>query len=174
MLQVKIGARSDKSGGCTMANKNLKYFMREESRQEQIFQVPAPARFVDEKGEVVQMEVKKLHNDTIAKINDMYKSRTPMKDKKGNYIVQNGEVVFKSEKNSVKATRHIIVEALVYPDLKDPELMKYYECVDITDMPLKVFPDNDEFGHVSRKVLEILGLMDAAESNEREVEDAKN
>ena len=42
-----------------MANKNLKYFMREESRQEQIFQVPAPARFVDEKGEVVQMEVKK-------------------------------------------------------------------------------------------------------------------
>ena len=66
-----------------MANKNLKYFMREESRQEQIFQVPAPARFVDEKGEVVQMEVKKLHNDTIAKINDMYKSRTPMKDKRG-------------------------------------------------------------------------------------------
>ena len=157
-----------------MANKNLKYFMREESRQEQIFQVPAPARFVDEKGEVVQMEVKKLHNDTIAKINDMYKSRTPMKDKKGNYIVQNGEVVFKTEKNSVKATRHIIVEALVYPDLKDPELMKYYDCVDITDMPLKVFPDNDEFGYVSRKVLEILGLMDAAENNEREVEDAKN
>ena len=86
-----------------MTNKNLKYFMREESRQEQIFQIPAPARFVDEKGEVLQMEVKKLHNDTIAKINDMYKSRTPMKDKKGNYIVQNGEVVFKTEKDSVKA-----------------------------------------------------------------------
>ena len=66
------------------------------------------------------------------------------------------------------------MEALVYPDLKDPELMKYYDCVDITDMPLKVFTNNDEFGYVSRKVLEILGLMDAAESNEREVEDAKN
>ena len=157
-----------------MANKNLKYFMREESKQEQVFQVPAPARFVDEKGEVVQMEVKKLHNDAIARINDMYKSRTPMKDKKGNYIVQNGEVVFRTEKDSVKATRHIIVEALVYPDLKDSELMKYYDCVDITDMPLKVFPDNDELGYVTRKVLEILGLTDAAESNEREVEDAKN
>lgn len=157
-----------------MANKNLKYFMRDESKQEQIFQVPAPARFVDEKGEVVQMEVKKLHNDTIARINDMYKSRIPMKDKKGNYIVQNGEVVFRSEKDSVKATRHIIAEALVYPDLKDPELMKYYDCVDITDMPLKVFPGNDEYAYVSRKVLEILGLMDAAENNEREVEDAKN
>lgn len=157
-----------------MASKNLKYFMREDSKQEQIFQVPAPARFVDEKGEVVQMEVKKLHNETIDKINNIYKSRTPMKDRKGNYIVQNGDVVFMAEKDSVKATRHIIVEALVYPDLKDPDLMKYYDCVDITDMPLKVFPNNDEFGYVSRKVLEVLGLMDAAESNEQEVEDAKN
>ncbi len=155
-------------------SKNLKYFMREESKQEQTFQVPAPDRFVDEKGEVVQMEIKKLHNDTIARINDIYKSRTPMKDKKGNYIIQNGEVVFKTEKDNVKATYHIIAEALVYPNLKDPELMKSYECVDITEMPLKVFPDNDEFGYVSRKVMEILGLVDAAESNEREVEDAKN
>ncbi len=157
-----------------MANKNLKYFMREESKQEQIFQVPAPPRFVDEKGEVVQMEIKKLHNDAIARINDLYKSRTPMKDRKGNYIVQNGEAVFMTEKNSVKATRHIIVEALVYPDLKDPDLMNFYGCVDITDMPLKVFPDNEEYGYVSRKILEILGLMDAAENNEQEVEDAKN
>lgn len=157
-----------------MANKNLKYFMREESKQEQVFQVPAPDRFVDEKGEVVQMEVKKLHNDAIARINDMYKSRTPMKDKKGNYIVQNGEVVFRTEKDSVKATRHIVVEALAYPDLKDPELMKFYDCVDITDMPLKVFPGNDELGYVTKKVLEILGLTDAAESDEQEVEDAKN
>ena len=76
-----------------MANKNLKYFMREESKQEQIFQVPAPERFKDEKGEVVQMEIKKLHNDAIARINDMYKSRTPMKDKKGNYIVQDRKSV---------------------------------------------------------------------------------
>ena len=174
MLQVKIEARSDKSGGCTMASKNLKYFMREESKQEQIFQVPAPARFVDEKGEVVQMEVKKLHNDTIDKINNIYKSRTPMKDKKGNYIVQNGEVVFRVEKDSVKATRHIIVEALVYPDLKEPELMKFYDCVDITEMPLKVFPNNDEYDYVSKKVLEILRMVEADESSEREVEDAKN
>lgn len=157
-----------------MASKNLKYFMREESKQEQVFQVPAPGRFVDEDGEIVQMEVKKLHNDAIARINDMYKSRTPMKDKKGNYIAQNGEVIFRTEKDSVKATRHIIVEALVYPDLKDPELMQFYDCVDITDMPLKVFPDNDELGYVTRKVLEVLGLTDAAESNEQEVEDAKN
>ena len=54
-----------------MANKNLKYFMREESKQEQIFQVPAPERFKDDKGEVVQMEIKKLHNDAIARIKEL-------------------------------------------------------------------------------------------------------
>lgn len=157
-----------------MANKNLKYFMREDSKKEQIFQVPAPERFKDEKGEVIQMEVKKLHNDTIARINDMYRSRTPLKDRKGNYIVQNGEVVFQNVRDNVKSTRHLIVEALVYPDLKDPELMEYYGCIDITEMPIKVFPDNDEYGYVSRKVLGIIGLLDGEEDNDKEVEDAKN
>ena len=138
-----------------MANKNLKYFMREDCKEEQIFTRPAPARFVDEKGEVVQMEIKKLHNETIAKINEMYKTRTPMRDKKGNYICQNGEVIFKTEKDSLRATRHIIAEALVYPDLKDPDLMAFYKCADITEMPLKVFPENDEYAHVQRAVLEV-------------------
>lgn len=158
-----------------MANKNLKYFMREDCKEEQIFTRPAPARFVDEKGEVVQMEIKKLHNETIAKINEMYKTRTPMRDKKGNYICQNGEVIFKTEKDSLRATRHIIAEALVYPDLKDPDLMAFYKCADITEMPLKVFPENDEYAHVQRAVLEVLGMLEPEEQqNEKEVDDAKN
>lgn len=158
-----------------MANKNLKYFMREDCKEEQVFTRPAPARFVDEKGEVVQMEIKKLHNETIAKINEMYKTRTPMRDKKGNYICQNGEVIFKTEKDSLRATRHIIAEALVYPDLKDPDLMAFYKCADITEMPLKVFPENDEYAHVQRAVLEVLGMLEPEEQqNEKEVDDAKN
>lgn len=158
-----------------MANKNLKYFMREDCKEEQVFTRPAPARFVDEKGEVVQMEIKKLHNETIAKINEMYKTRTPMRDKKGNYICQNGEVIFKTEKDSLRATRHIIAEALVYPDLKDPDLMAFYKCADITEMPLKVFPENDEYAHVQRAVLEVLGMLEPEEQqNEKEVNDAKN
>ena len=158
-----------------MANKNLKYFMREDCKEEQVFTRPAPARFVDEKGEVVQMEIKKLHNETIAKINEMYKTRTPMRDKKGNYICQNGEVIFKTEKDSLRATRHIIAEALVHPDLKDPDLMAFYKCADITEMPLKVFPENDEYAHVQRAVLEVLGMLEPEEQqNEKEVNDAKN
>ena len=67
----------------------------------------------------------------------------------------------------------MIVEALQYPDLKDPELMKYYGCVDVTDMPLKVFPKPDEYQHVSRIVMQALGLMSKVTDDE-DVEAAKN
>lgn len=84
-----------------------------------------------------------------------------------------GEVIWKTERDGVKATRHLIVEALQYPNLKDPDLMKYYGCVDITEMPLKVFSRADEYQHVNRIVMQALGLA-AAPSDEEELEDAKN
>lgn len=157
-----------------MANKNLKYFMREEAKTEQVFTVTGPESIRDENGNVVNLEIKKLHNDTITQINNLYRSRTPLKDSKKGFVVQNGEVVYKTEKDNARATRHIIVEALVYPDLKDKDLMKFFGCEDITDMPLKVFPGTDEYAYVSTKVMEILGLVDAEETDKKEVEDAKN
>ena len=155
-----------------MAKKDLKYFMR--STEAEIVTAPGPKNFKDEEGNVIQFEIKKLTQEEITRINEAYRRRSMATDKKGNPLVANGEVIWKTEKDGARASRHMIVEALQYPNLKDKELMEYYKCVDITDMPLKVFPNNDEFGYVSRKVLEVLGLMDAAESNEQEVEDAKN
>lgn len=156
-----------------MANKDLRYFMREEAKVEQIVTVPGPESIKDENGEVIQLEIKQLHNDTIAKINEMYESKTPLKDKKGNFIVQNGNVVYKVERDRNKAARHLMVEALVYPDLKDKKLMEYFGCVDITKMPLKVFPTNKEYGHVSKQVLKVLGLTEE-DDEAKETKDAKN
>ena len=84
-----------------------------------------------------------------------------------------GEVVWKTEKDSAKASRHIIVEALQYPNLRDPELMKHYNCVDMTEMPLLVFSRADEYQHVSRIVMQALGLASTV-SDEDELENAKN
>ena len=155
-------------------DKNLKYFMRDSAKVEQVVEVPGLPSIVDDDGNVVPFKIRKLHNDRINEINELYRSRVPLKDKKGNFIVQNGEVVFKTERDSARATRHIIVESLVEPDLKDAELMKFFGCVDITQMPLKVFPENDEYGYVSRKVLEVLGMLDPEEKEDVEIEDAKN
>lgn len=157
--------------------KSLSYFMREEAKQEQIIKVPGPDTIKDENGNVVELEIKKLSNETVARINDMYVTKTLLKDKKGNFVLQNGVAAYKVDRDREKAARHLMVEALVYPDLKDKKLMEFFNCVDITEMPLKVFPDSKEYSYVSRAIMRVLNIGDASEedeSNEKETEDAKN
>lgn len=159
-----------------MPKKDLKYFMRE--HKEEIVTVAGPSTIKDEDGNVINLEVKVLDQATITKINDNYRKRSIATDKKGNPIIYNGEVVWKTEKDTARATRHILAEALVFPNLKDESLMEYYGCHDITEMPLKVFPTAEEFDHVIRIVFAALGIgsfeAEAEEKGESEVEDAKN
>ena len=151
--------------------KDLKYFMR--SQEPEILTPPAPESFKDEQGNVIPFEIRVLTQEEINKINDGYRRRSMATDKKGNPLIAMGEVVWKTEKDSAKASRHLIVEALHYPNLKDPELMKYYGCADVTEMPLKVFPKADEYQHVSRIVMQALGLVSTV-GDEEELEAAKN
>ncbi len=151
--------------------KDLKYFMRSQERE--IITAPGPSSFKDEQGNLIPFEIKVLTQEEINKINDGYRRRSMATDKKGNPLIAMGEVVWKTEKDSAKASRHLIVEALNYPNLKDPELMKYYNCSDITEMPFKVFPKADEYQHVSRIVMQALGLAGAVD-DEEELEAAKN
>ena len=151
--------------------KDLKYFMREQ--KDEIVTAPGPDSFRDEEGNVINLEIRVLSQADIQRINNNYRKRMVATDKKGQPYISNGEVVFKTEKDNAKATRHIIVEALQYPDLKDPELMKFYGCVDVTDMPMLVFSKADEYAHVNRAVLTALGIIEAPEDEEL-VEEAKN
>lgn len=151
--------------------KNLKYFMR--SVEPEIVTAPGPDSFRDEEGNVIQFEIKVLTQEEINKINENYRRRSMATDKKGNPLVAQGEVIWKTEKDAAKASRHLIVEALQYPNLKDKELMDYYGCVDVTDMPLKVFNKADEYQHVSRIIMQALGLASSVNDDE-ELEAAKN
>lgn len=154
-----------------MANKDLKYFMR--SQEPEIVTAPGPDSFRDEAGNVIQFEIKRLTQEEITRINDAYRRHGMATDKKGNPMVANGEVIWKTERDSAKASRHIIVEALQYPDLKSKELMDYYKAVDVTDMPLKVFSTADEYQHVSRIVMQALGLAPGV-SDDDDLTEAKN
>ncbi len=151
--------------------KDLKYFMRD--LKPEIVTAPGPNSFKDEDGNVILFEIKVLTQEEINRINDGYRRRSMATDKKGNPLISMGEVVWKTEKQNAKASRHIIAEALQYPNLKDPDLMKYYDCVDFTEMPLKVFPKADEYQHVTMIVMQALGLASPA-NDEEELEEAKN
>ena len=161
-------------------SKNLKYFMREASDVEKVVTVPAPESFKDEDGKVIQLEVKVLSSERIREINEAYHTRSIALDSKGNPYISGGNVVFRDERDNAKATSHIIVEALQYPKLNDPELMKYYNCVDVTMMPEKVFSRADEFARVTRVVMALLGIggqlseEEQKQVDEKEIDDAKN
>lgn len=164
-----------------MSTKSLKYFMRDEAKTEPIVKVPAPETFKDDNGDPIEMEVKMLTAQHINEIHEKYHTRAIATDRKGApYIGANGTVLFKDERDNARATRHIIVEALQYPNLKDPELMKFFGCVDVTKMPELVFSRAEEYQHVTRMVLGVLGiggdLTDEEQKriNDQEVEDAKN
>lgn len=152
--------------------KDLKFFMRE--KKDEIVTVKGPDTFKDDKGNVIDFEIRVLPQIEITKINDRYERKSIATDKKGNPLVSSGEVVWKKEKDSERALRHVIVEALKYPDLKNPELMKFYDCVDVTEMPLLVFSRTDEYTQVLKIVMTALGLRKKDNVDEENFEDAKN
>lgn len=154
--------------------KDLKYFMRPAAKEDQIVIVPGLESIKDENGKVIDFEIKKLSNEEIDSINKMYETKTLLKDKKGNFVINNGRAVYKVDRDNGRAARHIMAEALVYPNLKDEKLMQFFNCNDITLMPYKVFPDNKEFEYVSNKVMEVLNIIEPEDDKEELVKEAKN
>lgn len=151
-----------------MDSKSLSYFMREELKTEEIVTVPGLDSIKDEHGKAVPFEIKRLTREHIDDIYDHYKQEVVAIDKKTRkpYVVDN-RVVMQEKKDYARAFRHVMVEALVYPNLKDEKLMEYYDCVDVTEMPRKVF-SSSEFNEVAKKLNDVLGLAGSDEDSEME------
>ena len=142
-----------------MSEKNLRAFMRESAKTQEIVLVPGPASILGEDGNPVMLEIKVLTGAQLNEITDKYTERVMAVDNNGRPYIQNGEVAFKVTSDNSKANGHILAEALIYPNLKDKELMEFFECHDISQMAAKVFPKRDEFTHVQNAVLGALGLL---------------
>lgn len=154
-----------------MPKKDLKYFMRNE--EVEIVKVPGPESFKDDEGNVIELEIKVLPWEEINKIYDHYTERTMVLDKAGNPVVNNGEVIWKTVKNGNKAVRHVIAEALQYPNLKDPQLMEFYNCQEYAEMPVKVFSRGNEYNQLVRIVMKALGMTNEVDGKV-DLKDAKN
>lgn len=153
--------------------KDLKYFMGND--EPEIKTVAGVERFKDENGVIIPLEIKVLGQAEIQKITDAYTERRIATDKRGNPIIApGGDVAYKVKKDSEKMIRHLITEALQYPDLKSQELMDYYKCVDITEMPLKVFRKADEYQYVARTVMSVNGMGSFELDDDDLVNEAKN
>ena len=154
-------------------DKSLSYFMRDLSKKEEIVEIPGVESYKDEEGKVIPFKVKVLSQREINEIYDKYKTKKIAYDK-GRPIVQGGKVVFYEDNDSNRALRRLIVEALVYPNLKNKELMDYYTCPSFDDMPYYVFPNTKEYLEVQDKVLIALGISEPeGEEKVDEVDEAK-
>ena len=158
-----------------MADKSLAYFMRDTSKTIKEVTIPGVESIKDDKGNIIDLKVKILTQKQIEDIYDKYRTRSIVKDKKGNPLVNRGQVVVDVQTDSNTALRRILVEAITYPNMKDKELMAFYDCHNYADMPTLVFPDPKEYQQVQNSVLGVLGILDVEdESSEDEIEDAKN
>ncbi len=158
-----------------MAERTLAYFMREAAKKQEIVEVPGIESIKDENGQVVPFKIKMLTKKEIDDIYDKYRTRTMLCDKKGKPVFNRGQAVFDINTDSNRALRRIMVEALVYPDLHNKELMEFFDCYDFSEMPLKVFPNPKEYDQVANIVLSALGILEEEnEDSESEVQEAKN
>lgn len=154
---------------------NMKYFMREELKNDEVVEVPGLETFKDENGEVVPFKIKVIGIEEVNKIRKNYTSRRIAVDDKGKRILDKAKnPIFTEDVDSEAATRRIVVEALEYPNLKDPELMKFFGVNDVMEMPFKLFRKSSDYAYVSSTVVEVLGLGEQEMSDDELIDEAKN
>ena len=149
---------------------NLSAFMRSEFKQEEIVEIEGFDRFKDENGKPVKFKVKILSFNKIQEIRKFHRIEKAAYDKNKNPIIADGKLVKEIIFDNEKAAENILVEALVYPNLKDKELMKFYEVEDILDMPYRVFTQA-EYTELQKRLAVVLHLATPEEDN---VEEVKN
>lgn len=154
-----------------MANK-FKAFMLEELKKDEIITFPGVETFKDETGKPIDFQIRKMGVDEIQKIRSSYRSKKVATDKKGKPLIAGNSVVYAEDYNAEKAGAHIMVEAFVVPDMHDKDLMEFYGCVDVTDMPNKLFKRYEDYQYANQCVLQALDMIDKPE--EEQMEDIKN
>ena len=154
---------------------NLSAFMRNEFKSDNIVERAGFERFKDENGNIVPFKVKVLSFKEIEKIRSFHRTeRTAMDKKTRKPLIDNGRIVKEIITDNNAATNNIIIEALVYPNLKDKELMKFYDVEDVLEMPYTVFHQN-EYYELLRQILAVLHITEPDDDDEGDgIEAAKN
>lgn len=150
---------------------NLKFFMVESLKKDEVVEVPGISTFKDEKGKPVPFQILKLGTSKLNEIRKGFTIKKLVKDGKGKQVYTKvGEPLFQVDYDGAKATNKIIVESLQYPNLADKDLMVFYECVDVLDMPMKLFKDPNDFKYISQQVMIVNGMTDDEDEDGREEE----
>ncbi len=161
-----------------MSTKDLKFFMKEELKTDEVKEVPGLKTFCDDKGNPIPIQIRALDMEKISEIRKNYTVTKLVVDERGKRIFdKSGKPIYDKDMDNLALTNRLIVEAVIFPPLKDEELMNFYDCKSVTDMPMRVFKRNEDYAYVSQQVLEVCGLSDSEGeilSDDELINEAKN
>ena len=155
---------------------DLSYFMRENKPSESEY--PAPKGFVDKDGNRINLKFRILSESEITEIRRHWRETRFAKDERtGRYIfTPTGKIATYENYDGDSAMREMLVESLVYPNLRDKNLMAHFNCVNAFDMPTNVFT-RDEYAYVVNAFDKLHGYGDVSNDDDEEdsdIDKAKN
>lgn len=155
----------------TAKNPSIQAFMRPELKENPIVEIPGIDTFKDENGVPIPFKIRMITTSDLERIRKGCKVRRIAKDTKGKPIFNGGVVQYSEEYDGNAMGKHMIEEAMVFPDLHDKELLAYYEVNTAVELIDKLFRKLDDFTYVLNKIQEISGISD---DGDEIIEEAKN
>lgn len=119
--------------------------------------------FKDENGVPIPLKFKQISRNEVNEIRNKFKTKTPAIGKDGNYIISGGRIINDVEVDIADFTDELIVKTMVYPNLKDKELMDYYNVYASTELLHKLFKGKD-FEYVDSCSAQAAGLIEIDEN----------
>lgn len=155
-----------------MANvTSISAFMRPELKEETIIEIPGIKTFIDEKGNPIPFKIRAITTADLTRIRKACHKRRPAKDAKGKLIFQNGQLQYDDQYDGNEMSDQMIVQALIYPDLHNKELLDYYGVQDSVDLVHKLFSKLDDYTYMIEQIQQASGI---SSDGDEIIEDAKN
>lgn len=133
---------------------NLELFLNKGNVEEEVVEYAATKKFVDENGEVVKWQIKRMNIDCYEEI------------RKGCTKMSSKSVSFDND----LFVRRLIAESVVYPNMHSAELQDSYGVKKAEDLVPKMFGSVGEYYEMQKFINELNGFK----STEVEIEEAKN
>lgn len=135
----------------------LNAFFKKNKKEKEIVKYAATKDFVDEKGTVIEWEIRPLKSKEADKIRN---ECTTIEAKGKRVSVDNG-----------KFNRMVATVCTVFPNLNDPELQDSYSVLGAEELIQEMLDNDGEYQAYCKKILEISGYE--MDDNEL-IEEAKN
>lgn len=156
-----------------MANNvfSIKDFMRKELNEEQRIQIPGVKTFSDAEGNPIPITIRLITTSDLKQIRKACHIRKPAKDNKGKLVFQGGQLQYDDQYDGNAISDEMIVQALVFPNMRDKELLDFYKCNSSVELVHKMFWRLDEYTYLIEKIQEASGI-DAGD--DEIIDEAKN